>query len=373
MFYVHAIILTILCVAISLRFVSRNSAGGIVDKSIDKGINWFLSLLLFFEIILLYGLRHQQGDTWRYLARYREYPFDTFGNMLLGEGSEIGFRIISWAISVSGASDELYLIILALASFSVLALALKQYYHEKWVFLLVIYMLYPFSLAYYASGMRQGIALSISLLALVTFVQSDFKKIIPPLCFLLLAVLFHNSALIIIAVVLVLYFFNKTLRLFHYLCILATSIFMSMTSLNKIVLGILEPFFEADSRYQYYLDDEKNAMIIQSMNYQVGFRLDFTLFSVLPLFYILTVRNHLTNDEKNFVKVFILLNSIWQLLSFVHSNDRVAAISWFLLPILLLSPRMLAFNSGRVNFYYISSLGLVLSLFFGFTNIYFFG
>lgn len=76
------------------------------------------------------------------------------------------------------------------------------------------------------------------------------------------------------------------------------------------------------------------------MAYQVGFRPEFTLFSLLPLAAAVWLGRQgqsLSYEVSGWwLNLYILLIGLYHLFTFINSSDRVAAYAWFLVPMILL-------------------------------------
>jgi hypothetical protein len=71
-----------------------------------------------------------------------------------------------------------------------------------------------------------------------------------------------------------------------------------------------------------------------------GNRMDFFIFTVFGIFAGLFLYKYLFRDSKyeKLIKIYILFSSVFFLLGFIAYSDRIAAYSWFLLPIILWIP-----------------------------------
>jgi hypothetical protein len=101
---------------------------------------------------------------------------------------------------------------------------------------------------------------------------------------------------------------------------------------------IFENFGFVDERVDKYIgsmDSEEDS------NYKKGFRLDFVIYSVVPilisLFYIWKKK---INDRfyNRIVGTYLWANSVWLLAIRMVHTDRLAYLSWFLIPLLTLYP-----------------------------------
>jgi hypothetical protein len=117
---------------------------------------------------------------------------------------------------------------------------------------------------------------------------------------------------------------------------------MSVTNLNEAVMSTFQAYLVVSDNYEIYFMDAAEV------NYRAGFRPDFTVFSLLPLFAALWLRNKgrgLSPEVSGWwLNLYILLASLYQMFAFAPFADRFASFSWYLIPMILVI--MLA-ESGR--------------------------
>lgn len=173
---------------------------------------------------------------------------------------------------------------------------------------------------------RQGLAIAFVIISLSKGINSFCRIIL-----LVLAVSIHKSVFILcIAFVLARYL--KNIKLFGALwCICLTiSIF------NIDFQSLFEDFGFVDNRISEYGSGEG-----PSNDYKVGFRWDFLLYSILPLFFSFyyIIKKKFKNDMYSFMlSAYLITNSIWILVIRMPYTDRVAYLSWFMIPFITISP-----------------------------------
>ena len=75
--------------------------------------------------------------------------------------------------------------------------------------------------------------------------------------------------------------------------------------------------------------------------YNTGFRIDFLLYSLVPALFARYNINKMSERDSIYTQVYrayILVNAVWVLLIRMPYTDRVAYLSWFMIPFLLLYP-----------------------------------
>ena len=91
------------------------------------------------------------------------------------------------------------------------------------------------------------------------------------------------------------------------------------------------------------ITDEKGSqyLIVGEESFVTGLRLDFMLYSFMPvaLGWYITEKLKINDRGYQFVlTLYMLLNSVWMLCMYASFTNRIAALSWFLYPILIAYP-----------------------------------
>lgn len=290
-----------------------------------------IAFLLSISIILLgIGIIFQPlyGDAYSYSLGLKKMIGLDFFQMNSLTNPAYGFRFISW-ISIQITDDVKFFFVLLYTLYIFITFkALKNLYNnfEKYIVFSFL-ILYPYFIFYIASAKKQGIALVLMLLAISYIFSNERIKV---LIFLFLSYLFHSAMVLTYPVFLFFIFFRNNKKLFVLsVSILFIAILSSVLKLNE-QLSLLASIFDINTRYLAYFDDS-----FSKISYRTGFRLDFTIFSLFPLFLYVYFRNHISNKEKviQWLSLYLLLNSIYHFFSFIVYSDRIAIFSWFILPI----------------------------------------
>ncbi len=197
---------------------------------------------------------------------------------------------------------------------------------REYVYLIVLMLFSSFVFYGYGTNtIRAGFAASFLLLAL-----SYYRDKVLLFLFVLVAIACHKSMLIpAIAIVLSMYF-NKTL------------LFLFLWFLSILLSAFLGTYFEEmfssftfDLRVSYFDIDPNET------HYEVGFRIDFLLYSFVPIlfgFYYLFVKRFKDEMYSLLFNTYVLSNSFWILVIRANFSDRFAYLSWFIYPVLLIYP-----------------------------------
>lgn len=140
----------------------------------------------------------------------------------------------------------------------------------------------------------------------------------------MLAPLFHITSLPISIVLLYFKWFNLKLRTALSLWVISIGLFV--TNLNTKIF----------SRLEYSLLETYTSESVYE-RYSAVNRLDFLLFSILFTCLFLFLYNY-TEDKATYnilIKLYLILNTYFLLLGFIAFNDRIAAYSWMLIPLIL--------------------------------------
>lgn len=335
----------------------------VVSRQQQKRFFQLLLVVFIVQISMMYIMRGIHTDTYRYLRTYDTYVGMSMIRAIVDGGKEAGFTLFSWAASNFGVGHRYYLGLVFFLGLIPFGLGLRKYYGRGWGYVLIVYTMYPFFISYFASGLRQAIAMAIVFWGVIGYAKN--KKLFRIILIVLLGSLFHLSVLVVFPAILALHYAERWLTISKVMGIWVIVCLVSMLGLNEQLLGFLSGFFDDSSRYQYYLDSDKIDEVQQALNYRTGFRLDFTLFSILPILYVLYFERR-SGIDLWLIKYYLIVNCAWQLLTFTASNDRFAALSWFYIPTILIHSQFYenTRKSTKLVYYILLFSGLLLLVLF---------
>lgn len=244
-------------------------------------------------------------------AGYNDWLFNEFTTLTAQFFSE-GFYFLAIAV--------LYIMPMALAASRV---------HGGWALALILSLFGAFSFfTYGVNGVRNGIATSFLLLAIA---YSDRKVIMAML--MLMAVGFHKSALLPAAAFIATLLVSRVgfAFLIWVMCLLANLVVGER--LAPLMASIVD--FGEDGRFVNYatsMGDDKG-----------GFRLDFILYSIVPVLISYFVAEKSVRAERFFrrlVSAYLITNACWLLVMYASQSNRFAYLSWFLLPWIIVYPHI---------------------------------
>ena len=287
----------------------------------------FLSLILLGIVITVQPL---SGDSYRYAMgffKFREFSLD---EVFYYQTGEYIFRLLNWIIGKFTDNPHILFLVVYLIFILTFYKALKNIFptFERYI-VFSFFVLYPYFLFYVVNGKRQGLGLAFMLLA-ISFLMREKNR--EAFFAFIISGLIHSGMFLVLPFLTIFVLFRKKglLRISFY--ILAVSILLSISGINEIISGPLGELLASEARYSAYVTDR-----FEEINYKTGFRLDFALFSFFPIFLYIFLRKKIRKEYKKEVEswlaIYMLLNSIYHLFSFVVFNDRFSIFSWFILPI----------------------------------------
>lgn len=284
---------------------------------------WLLSLFLIFFL----GLRPIDGkyfiDTISYASIYEgmKYTEDSvfvndwvFGN-LMSIFAKSGFSV-----------HVFFLVVEALYVFNYM-LACRRFFeqHGYLAFLMVVS-----SFSFYSYGIntiRAGLAASFVLLAMSYVNSSKIKAAI--LAFI--GVNVHTSMWLPVGAVIFGLFYKNSKHYFYWWLL---SIVISAVVGKQLELFFATSGFVGDDRFAGYLTKTDTE-------YKIGFRIDFLLYSCVPVFagyYYIVKKKYKDKIYTMLYNSYLIANSFWILVIRANFSDRFAYLSWFMYPIVLIYP-----------------------------------
>lgn len=235
-------------------------------------------------------------------------------------------------------SDAFFLIhdcIYTLLFVSFANVAIKRDYRFYFLFLLFI------SIGFYSGGtnvMRSGLANAIMYFALSRYLKFNqtSKGAILFICLALVASTIHYSIVLFVLGVTVAYFFPRVrfYALVWFICVIL--------SYFDVLAGFLTPLTDhigaSGDRLESYVSQIGKA---NSLYLKAGWRLDFIVYSAIPLLfaaYYIRVCKYSDRFYKCILCGYLISNSFWLCVIRMPFTDRIAMISWCLIPIVTSYP-----------------------------------
>lgn len=325
------------------------STNAVSIRTVYKKPTFFMYILLIF---LIMNLGTSTGTDRMTYARIFEHYVD-WGMI---EGSYIGWSAINYILSRFISTPDIFFIVISciyvITNFW-FCRTISINYHI--LFIMVISCLGFRS--YGVNTIKAGVGLSFALLAFAHYFKNWKKGAI----FSVISILIHTSCVIpVLAFWLIGYFKKIKLNWLYALWIICVVLSILAGDFFKVFLGQYLEEVELESS-SYFLTTESD--------YNMGFRYDFLLYSFVPIlwgWFLINTRRYEEETWMHLYKTYIMVNSFWVLVITMNFTDRVAYLSWFLIPYVTLLPLLDNNYNIKNRNKYIQYIMLV----FGIFNIY---
>lgn len=144
---------------------------------------------------------------------------------------------------------------------------------------------------------------------------------------LLIAYLFHSTALIPILAIIIIYF-SKKIDIKYFIILYLCAIILSGLGYGLDSLPFLSSLEIGDF-------NRLNQEIDEDIVYRVGFRIDFVLYNSFFLFLALRFNKANTKTEEYFIRYFIITSMVFFLNFNIPFSDRIGLYSWMVIPFIL--------------------------------------
>lgn len=216
-----------------------------------------------------------------------------------------------------------FFLIIAAINFGSLLIACRRLFPKDTLYAFIIYLGAFSTFSYATNGIKAGAAASIFLCALA-YKDKWWLSLI----FLWISLGFHHSMTLPITAFLICWFVRNP-RL--YLTIWCASVVIS-----ALHISFFQEIFAsmADERGAGYLGEDAGVSY-------VGFRPDFILYSAAPVilgYWVIKTKGYRSKLYDTMYCTYLLTNSVWMLCMYANFTNRIAYLSWLMLPIVLTYP-----------------------------------
>lgn len=346
-YLVFATILSFLCLAYYNRRNENFSLNIVADDR--KALRTFL----FFAIFI--GIRPVSeyfADMTQYYGIYSRwsgsYEFDWTVENLIYDNQ------MMWFASMRIPSI-IYYIYIAIIYYGGMYLACRKMFPANTYAVYLVCLVAFSSFAYGVNGIKAGAASSLFLIALAY--RNNLKLCV---LFIILSYGFHHSMQLPILAFGVTILYNKKPNMYLYFWLICFALSAAHVSFFQILFSE----FTDDKGASYLLSDRSNDNIYD----KGGFRIDFIIYSAMPILMGWYAINKKKIHDKFYNILFCLytlVNAIWMLCMYASFTNRIAYLSWFLYPIVLVYPLFLEqWGRGRYKtFAKVAGLHLIFTLF----------
>lgn len=340
----------ILSVVLIFKYLSATDRAIFYGSSLSVRYTKFLTIAL----ILFLGTRPISGFAFGDMGTYfRGFIMETANPSPFGIdlSKEFGWSfledLVHYSLPTLNIRNQflVFSFIVALGYFGLMAISCIRL-DRKHSYMLFMFLLMQFTCyAYCVNGMRNGLGLSINMLAL-TFLKPGIKNIIFAALLSIFAYSIHHSCALPALCMFIAYFIVKGPKA-------ALGIWLFSILLSLTVGPQLENFlmsFGFDDRLESYIQAQNDTAVMQHYFSKTGFRWDFLAYSIVP---IIVGWISLTNDkfrDKKYIllyNTYVLANALWIIVIRAAYSNRFAQLSWFLYGLVLAYPllNIKAFNN----------------------------
>ncbi len=329
-YYIHIYLwIVVLCSCFVFNRYSFYPQSRINNKKKNKGVIGVSLLTLLFIVFI--GLRPVSQQFFVDMAGYSSkyglgwgdpFTFDwstdnkLFDNYLLFLASHripevffflsiavIYFGCMAWACSVVFPDDRLAAFLVCLGAFS--------------------------TFSYATNGIKAGAAASIFLVAIAMTVN---RKIIWAFILALVSLGFHHSMIVPVVALIVCYVIKNPKWYFILWAFTFLMALFHITFFQQLFAGL------ADEQGASYLTGNDGFIRIDILG---GFRIDFIIYSVAPIiigWYGIFIKRIASRAYSFVLNLYLFTNSVWLLCMYAEFTNRIAYLSWFMFPVVLVYP-----------------------------------
>lgn len=228
---------------------------------------------------------------------------------------------------LSFVSVETYFIIIAGLYVLFYVLACRRMARSNATLLFVAAILSMGFVGYGTNTIRAGLAFALTIMGMACSKNLRIMAV----CFTC-AVLIHFSSVIPVAAFLLSKRFSSTRIYFIFWLLTIPVSFVAGDTFNVILS-------------EFTIDDRTAYLTQENTTYHQGFRIDFILYSALPLlvgYWYIFKAGFKSKLYTNIYNTYIIANGLWVLVVRANFTDRIAYLSWFLIPFVLAYPLLSA-------------------------------
>lgn len=344
------IIYLFMCSFVLMKVVTRYEQFVTEDSLFDSDYSTSKYPFILFFVIFFVGFRPVHNvfaDMVGYNFSYLQKMDSEWQLILTDSESPVFDNLFNISASL-GIPATFFFLSVALVYFLCMFLACKKIFptHYELAFLVCLTAFSTFS--YGTNGIRAGAAGSIFLLALA---YKD--KLWLTILLSLISWGFHHSMSIVLLAYITVRYCKKT-EWFFYVWLIA----LLMSALHISSLQVLFAEYTNKKGASYLLPQGDGAFL-------TGFRPDFIFYSAVPVIigFWFVYKKKIVNEEYTlWLRMYLLTNSLWMFCMYASFSNRIAYLSWFLYPIVLIYP-YIAFYWDEQQLFYAKKVAIYHMLF----------
>lgn len=324
---VYLIIVTIITCFVSYNYSGKN---GLVKCSSKSKSSWGTFLLALFMVMFI-GFRPASSafvDMMNYITFYHAFHegsvfiFDKEAENLLFD------NYFAWIGSMR-LGTTFFFVTIAAIYFMCTYIACKRMFPRDTLIAYLVFLAAFSTFSYGTNGIKAGAAAAIFLMALSY--RENLKA-----CISLILVSWgahHSMIMVVVAFVLTLIYKNPKVYFAGWcFCLLVAAAHISF--FQELFAGILSDSGDSGADYLITGGDDWGG--------KSGFRIDFVLYSAMPILVgywaVYKKRLQLSKIYTCLLNLYMTLNGTWMLCMYASFTNRIAYLSWFLYPIVLIYP-----------------------------------
>jgi hypothetical protein len=324
---VYLIIVTIITCFVCYNYSGKN---GLVKCSSKSKSSWGTFLLALFMVMFI-GFRPASSafvDMMNYITYYHAFHegsvfiFDKEAENLLFD------NYFAWIGSMR-LGTTFFFVTIAAIYFMCTYIACKRMFPRDTLIAYLVFLAAFSTFSYGTNGVKAGAAAAIFLMAM-SF--RDNLKICIPLVLVSWGA-HHSMIMVVVAFVLTLIYKNPKVYFAGWcFCLLVAAAHISF--FQELFAGILSDSGDSGADYLITEGDDWGG--------KTGFRIDFVLYSAMPILVgywaVYKKRLQLSKMYTCLLNLYMTLNGTWMLCMYASFTNRIAYLSWFLYPMVLIYP-----------------------------------
>ncbi|MEE1226661.1 MAG: EpsG family protein [Bacteroidales bacterium] len=324
---VYLIIVTIITCFVSYNYSGKN---GLVEYSSKSKSSWGTFLLASFMVMFI-GFRPVSSvfvDMMNYISFYHAFHegsvfiFDKEAENLLFD------NYFAWIGSMR-LGTTFFFVTIAAIYFICTYIACKRMFPRDTLIAYLVFLAAFSTFSYGTNGVKAGAAAAIFLMAM-SF--RDNLKICIPL--VLVSWGFHHSMIMVVVAFVLTLIYKNTKVYFAGWCFCLLIAAAHISFFQELFAGILSD--TGDQHGAEYLTDNSD------WGGKTGFRIDFVFYSAMPILVwywaVYKKKLQLSKMYTCLLNLYMTLNGTWMLCIYASFTNRIAYLSWFLYPIVLIYP-----------------------------------
>ena len=320
---IYLLIVSLLTIIVNHQYATARGRASVRSSFVVRS-----SFIVAVAVAVYIGLRPVSG---RYFVDMTGYNM-TY-SALLGEPMQFDWsttNVIFDNLFMFMASKEipvtLFFLLMSAMNFICTFFACRKIFPRDTMLAFLVFLAAFSTFSYATNGLKAGVAAAWFLLA-IAFHDKIFFSIL----FALISFGFHHS----MQLPLVAFFIVMIIRNPHlYFAAWVGSLLVAILHISFFQNLFAEMTDEQGAGYLSFEMTEKWASVIR-------FRLDFVLYSAVPIIigYWITIIKKIRSKEYVFIlNLYLLTNAVWMLCMYATFTNRIAYLSWFIYPIVLIYP-----------------------------------